>query len=236
MEDKKHCYKYARPAVATDSVVFGFDGKKLYILLVERGIKPYKGIWAIPGGFIKMTETVEEGALRELREEAGIENVYLEQFHVFSKVDRDPRERVLTVAFFALVKKSDYHLIAGDDAAKAEWYPIDELPILAFDHKDIIISAHEHLQDKMRAKPLAFGLLDEKFTITEIQTLFEVVNDTTYDRRNFYRKIMATGFLKDRGPSSVAVHNRIPQLYSFDEELYLEEQQKKDARKYPFDF
>lgn len=236
MEKNMYCYKYPHAAVTTDSVVFGFDGKKLHVLLIERGGEPYKGSWAIPGGFIHMDETVEEGAFRELKEETGMENLYLEQFHVFSAVDRDPRERVLTVAFFALVNKSDYQVIAGDDAAKAAWYSLNELPKLAFDHKDIILSARKHLQDRMRAKPLAFNLLDEKFTMTEIQTLFEAVYNITYDRRNFYRKIMATGFLKDCGQSPVPVHNRIPQLYSFDEEAYLAETQKKEARKYPFDF
>ena len=236
MEDKMFCYKYPHAAVTTDSVVFGFDGRELHILLIERGAEPYKGYWAIPGGFINMNETVEEGALRELKEETAIDNIYLEQFHVFSAVDRDPRERVLTVAFFALVKKSEYNVIAGDDAVRAEWFPIAALPNLAFDHNDIIVSAREHLQDRMRAKPIAFKLLDEKFTMTELQTLFESVNDITYDRRNFYRKIMATGYLKDCGPSPLTVHNRVPQLYSFDEDAYMSGQNKKESKRYPFDF
>lgn len=118
-------YKYPHPAVTTDCVVFGFDGKQLHILLIERGIEPFKGLWALPGGFMNMDETVEQCALRELKEETGVENIYMEQFHVFSDVLRDPRERVVTVAFLALVRKSDFRLIAGDDAARASWFEVD---------------------------------------------------------------------------------------------------------------
>lgn len=118
------------PAVTTDSVVFGFDGRKLHILLIERGIEPFKGMWALPGGFLKIDETADQCAMRELMEETGVADVNLEQFHTFSDLLRDPRERVLTVAYFALVRKSDYRLIAGDDAARASWFEIDEPPRL----------------------------------------------------------------------------------------------------------
>jgi len=236
MEEKNYFYKYPHPAITTDSVVFGFDGKTLHVLLIERGGEPYKGSWAIPGGFIHMDETVEDGAMRELKEETGVDNLYLEQFHVFSAVDRDPRERVITVAFFALVRKSDYHVIGGDDAANAEWFAIDNLPELAFDHREIILMARERLQEKLRTDPLAFKLLDVKFVMSELQNLYEVINDTTYDRRNFTRKMISTGFLEDCGPSPTPLHNRIPQLYSFKENAYRQEQKKKKSRKYPFDF
>ena len=115
-------YKYPHPAVTADCVVFGFDGKQLHVLLIERGLEPYKGSWALPGGFMKIDETVEQCALRELKEETGVEDIYLEQFHGFSAVGRDPRERVVTVAFLALVRKSDFRLIAGDDAAGDSWF------------------------------------------------------------------------------------------------------------------
>lgn len=213
-------YKYPHPAMTTDCVVFGFDGKQLHILLIERGIEPFKGSWALPGGFMKIDETVEECALRELKEEAGIENIYLEQFHVFSNVHRDPRERVVTVAFVALVRKSDFRLIAGDDAARASWFEMDELPPLAFDHHDIIAMARKKLPEMMRTRPIGFRLLDEKFSMNELQRLYETVNGTTYDRRNFARKMVSTGLLRDEGISAVASHNRFPNLYSFDEESY----------------
>src|SRR5574344_1109445 len=136
MDEKRYCYKYPHAAITTDSVVFGFDGKALHVLLVERGGEPFKGDWAIPGGFIHMDETVEEGALRELEEETSVDHLYLEQFHVFSGVNRDPRERVITVAFFALVSKNDFKVLAGDDANKAQWHEWNHLPPLAFDHAE----------------------------------------------------------------------------------------------------
>lgn len=137
-------YKYPRPAVTTDCVIFGFDGKQLHILLIERSRDPYKGTWALPGGFLEMDETAEEGAARELYEETHVKNVFLEQFYVFSAVNRDPRERVVTIAFYALVRQSDYQILAGDDAARACWFEVDELPPLAFDHDEIISKAREH--------------------------------------------------------------------------------------------
>ncbi len=218
---KTYEYKYPHPAVTTDSVVFGFDGKELQLLLIERGIEPFKGSWALPGGFMKMNETVEQCAMRELREETGVENVYLEQFHVFSSVKRDPRERVITVAFVALVRKSDYRLIAADDAARASWFQIEELPPLAFDHHDIISLGRRHLQEMLIVRPIAFKLLDEKFSMSELQRLYEIINETTYDRRNFARKMTSSELLLDQGVSSESAHNRYPNLYSFDEERYL---------------
>ncbi len=218
--EKMYEYLYPHPAVTTDSVVFGFDGKELQLLLIERGLEPYKGSWALPGGFLKMHETVEQCAMRELKEETGVENVYLEQFHVFSSLNRDPRERVITVAFVALVRKSDYKLIASDDAAKASWFRENELPPLAFDHHDIIRYGRKHLQEMLCIRPIAFKLLDEKFSMTELQRLYEIINGTTYDRRNFARKMASTDLLLDEGVSEVPSHNRCPNLYSFDEESY----------------
>lgn len=222
MEELKYHYKYPHPAVTTDSVVFGFDGKSLHILLVERGIEPYKGSWALPGGFMKIDETVEDCAKRELSEETGVTDVYLEQFHTFSAVYRDPRERVVTVAFFALVRKSDFQLLAGDDAARASWFEVDELPPLAFDHDEIIKMAREHIKEVLRTRPIAFKLLDEKFSIAELQRLYEAINGTQYDRRNFHKKMTSTGYLRSEGVSTVANHNRFPNLYSFDEDTYVE--------------
>jgi 8-oxo-dGTP diphosphatase len=150
-----YTYKYPRPAITTDAIVFGYnrnnekkvDDTKLYILLIERGNKPYKGCWALPGGFVNMNETVEEGVKRELSEETGIEDIEMEQLHVFSKIDRDPRERVISVAFTAIICKSDYHVIGGDDAAKAKWFKITQLPPLAFDHEDIISMAIQKIHE-----------------------------------------------------------------------------------------
>ncbi len=237
MENKNsYTYKYPHPAVTTDCVIFGFDGRDLNILLVERGIDPYKGAWALPGGFLKMDETVEECAQRELKEETNVSKVYLEQFHVFSDVRRDPRERVLTVAFYALVKQSDYDVIGGDDAAQAQWFQQDELPPLAFDHDEIIAMAKDCLREKLRTKPIAFKLLNDKFSMSELQRLYEVILGTTYDRRNFQRKALSSGFLTDEGTSQMASPNRRPQLFSFDEEKFDYEQAEKTTGRFPFDF
>lgn len=231
-----YSYKYPHAALTTDCVVFGYDGRDLHILLVERGIEPYKGSWALPGGFMNIDETVEECAKRELAEETNVKDIYLEQFHVFSSVKRDPRERVITVAFIALVRKSDYRVMAGDDAARASWFNEMELPPLAFDHREIISLARRRLKEKLHTDPIAFHLLDEKFTMSELQRLAEVINDTSYDRRNFARKMMSTGFIEDEGPSPETSHNRTPELYSFNKESYEKEKKKKTSRRFPFNF
>ncbi len=242
-------YKYPHPALTADSVVFGFDGRMLYVLLIERGLPPYKGLWALPGGFMKIDETIEECARRELREETGINNVYLEQFKVYSDVDRDPRERVVTVAFFAMVRKGDFSLIAGDDAVGAMWYELDELPPLAFDHKRIIDDARLHIIEVMQTRPIAFKLLDRLFTLSELQRLYELITGERYDRRNFYKKMASTGYLHsdsvtapdplpsecsslgcvDETEASIGGSSRAPHLYSFDEAAF--EKKKSKARK-----
>ena len=185
--ENKYCYRYPHPAVTVDCVIFGFDGRGLKIILIERGLPPYEGYWALPGGFVKPDETLEEGAARELFEETGLANVYMEQFKAFSRPDRDPRERVITIGFIGLVKPDDYKLLAGDDAAKAFWFDEDTLPPLAFDHREIIREAREHLKEIQRLKPVAFQLLSKTFSISELQKIYEVINRASYDRRNFLR-------------------------------------------------
>lgn len=243
-----YTYKYPHPAITTDCVIFGFDGTSINILLIERGLDHYKGSWALPGGFLNMDETVEEGAKRELYEETNVEDVYLEQFHVFSTVDRDPRERVLTVAFFALISKDNFDVIAGDDASKAQWHEWNNLPSLAFDHAEIIRMAREKLQEKLRISPIAFKLLDKVFKMDELQRIYELIHERKYDRRNFMRKMEASGFLtkmevddergsemspsKEKGSSAT----RSLYVYSFDEIAFNKAEASKKWRKYPFDF
>ena len=241
-------YKYPHPAVTTDCVIFGFDGSSINILLIERGIEPFKGCWALPGGFLNMNETVEEGAKRELLEETNINDIYLEQFHVFSAVERDPRERVLTVAFFALVSKEDFEVIAGDDAAKAQWYEWNHLPPLAFDHREIIRMAREKLQEKLRISPIAFKLLGSEFKMDELQHIYELIHEKKYDRRNFMRKMESSGFLCKKeidGDSCCTMlsdamedvrPSRAYYTYSFDEYAFNKANTSKEWRKYPFDF
>lgn len=190
-----YTYEYPHAAITADCVIYGFDGERLKILLVERGLEPCKGMWALPGGFMKIDETIEETARRELYEETGLKDVYMTQFKMFSKVDRDPRERVVTVVFTALVRPSDYRLVAGDDAVNALWFDENRLPPLAFDHKEIIKEAHTYLEELLRLKPVAFELLNKTFSLGELQRVYEEINRTTYDRRNFQRKAVQSGLL-----------------------------------------
>jgi 8-oxo-dGTP diphosphatase len=145
-EENRYCYKYPRPAVTTDCVVFGQKDVSMYVLLIERGNEPYKGCWAFPGGFLEMQETAEEGALRELEEETHITNIHIIQLGAFTDVDRDPRGRVITIAFYGVVDFPIGAVSAGDDAAKAKWFQIDNLPKLAFDHEKILESALRELK------------------------------------------------------------------------------------------
>ena len=195
MEARTYTYPYPHPAVTTDCVVFGFDGHQLNILLIERGGEPYKGRWAFPGGFMRIDETAEQGAMRELSEETGMKLKYLKQFNTFTDVHRDPRERVITIAFYALARKSDVQ--GGDDAAKAQWFPLDEVPPLAFDHDYILRKATEQLKKDIHFEPIGFDLLDEEFTIPELQRLYESILGVHFDRRNFYKKMLQTGILEE---------------------------------------
>ena len=195
MEKGNYCYKYPHPAVTTDCVVFGFDGKRLNILLIERGGEPFKGCWAFPGGFMNINETAEQGATRELCEETGLKLEYLKQFGTFTAVNRDPRERVITIAFYALARKS--YVQGGDDAAKAQWFPIEDVPPLAFDHDYILRKATEQLKKDIHFEPIGFGLLDEQFTMPELQRLYESILGVHFDRRNFYKKMLQTGILEE---------------------------------------
>lgn len=188
-------YKYEHPAVTTDCVIFTYEDWKLKVLLVKRGGEPYKGEWALPGGFLRGDETAREGALRELREETALEASAIGELGVFSKPDRDPRERVITIAFYALVKPSKVQ--GGDDADEAAWFPIDNLPQLAFDHTDIIHSALERLKRDIHFEPIGFDLLDEEFTIPDLQRLYEIILGVKFDRRNFQRKILSSGILEE---------------------------------------
>ena len=227
MEENKYCYRYPHPAVTTDCVIFGFDGERLQVLLIERGIEPYKGRWAFPGGFLKMDETAEEGALRELKEETGLEGAYMEQFHTFSTPDRDPRERVITIAYYALVKIQEVK--GGDDAASARWFPLDEIPSLAFDHDYILRMATQRLREQIHFQPIGFELLPEKFTLKELQLLYEAILGINFDRRNFAKKMMHLEILTDLEETVWPTPKREAKLYKFNAEKY-EELKRKGFR------
>ena len=191
-------YKYEHMAVTTDCAIFTYEDWKLKVLLVRRGGEPYKGQWAFPGGFLKMDETAEQGARRELREETGLVPSAIGQLGVFSDVDRDPRERVITIAWYALVKPSE--VVGGDDADEAAWFPVDALPPLAFDHRKIFEAAMERLRRDIHFQPVGFDLLDDEFTIPDLQRLYEAILGVKFDRRNFQRKLLAAGILEEASP------------------------------------
>jgi 8-oxo-dGTP diphosphatase len=205
-------------------VIFGFDGERLQVLLVERGIEPYKGKWAFPGGFLKMDEAAEEGALRELREETGLERAYIQQFHTFSDPHRDPRERVITIAYYALVKIQEVH--GGDDAASARWFPLSEIPSLAFDHDYILRMATQRLREEIHFQPVGFELLSEKFTLKELQALYEAILGISFDRRNFAKKMLHLEILTELDETIWPTSKREARLYRFNPDKYEELKQK----------
>ncbi|MEM9943605.1 MAG: NUDIX domain-containing protein [Planctomycetota bacterium] len=213
-------YQYARPALTVDCVVFGLDDEDLKILLIERGGAPFEGSWAIPGGFVEIDESLDVAARRELEEETGLKKVFLEQLYTFGAPQRDPRERVVTVAYFALVRLSDHKVKAATDARQALWFSVDDLPKLAFDHDSIIQMAHDRLQAKVRYQPLGFELLPQKFTLRQLQQLYEVILDRELDKRNFRKKILGMEILEETDEVEADVAHRAARLYRFDKKAY----------------
>ena len=224
MIEHQYCYKYPRPSVTADCVIFGFDGVAIKVLLIQRGIEPFKGKWAFPGGFMKLDETAEECAKRELEEETGLKNVSVEQFYTFSEVNRDPRERIITVAHYALVKLSEVR--GGDDAASAKWFALNEVPCLAFDHDRILRMALSRLKERICFEPIGFELLPDVFTMTELQNLYEAILEVKFDRRNFYNKMLKLGILTEAEPRPANASRRTPSKYCFNAEKYAELKQK----------
>ena len=215
-----YTYEYPRPALTVDCVVFGLDEEDLKVLLIQRGLDPFKGKWALPGGFVKMDETLEEAARRELREETGIANVYLEQLYTFGDVNRDPRGRVVSVAYYALANLRDHTIAATTDASDAAWFAASDVPALAFDHADILETAVERLKGKVRYQPIGFELLPPKFTLSQLQKLYEKVLDRPLDKRNFRKKILSMGVLIETDEIEQDVAHRAARLYRFDEAKY----------------
>jgi 8-oxo-dGTP diphosphatase len=204
-QPEPHCYAYPHPAVTTDIAVFTLRGDALELLLIRRGRPPFQGAWALPGGFLDIDEDLDTCAARELAEETGVEGVYLEQLYTFGAVGRDPRERVVSVAYIALAPADKLDVQAGDDAADARWFRLDALPELAFDHADIIATAHRRLVAKLDYSTIAFQLLPETFTLGELQRVYEILVDAEMDKRNFRKwalaleQIEATGETRRRG-------------------------------------
>lgn len=193
MKEKMFSYKYPHPAVTADNVIFGFDKEELNVLLIKRNLEPYKDCWAFPGGFMNIDETIEECAARELKEETNFKAERMEQLMVFSSVDRDPRERVITVAFLALVRMQEVK--GGDDAREAKWFKLKDIPQLAFDHEYILRVALNRLKEKIQLEPICFELLGKEFTMTQLQRLHEAILGVKFDTKNLLRKMNNLGIL-----------------------------------------
>lgn len=216
MGNKVYTYKHPHPSVTVDCVIFGFDGASLQVLLIERGAEPFKGCWAFPGGFLNMDESAAQGAMRELEEETGLTGAYMEQFHTYSAPDRDPRERVITIAHYALVRTSEVR--PGDDASRARWFSLNEVPPLAFDHARILKDALTRLRERIHFHPVAFGLLPKEFTMKELRSLYEAVFCVSFDHRSFGGRMLRTGLLVKVAPAS----GHKSSVYRFDAEKYEE--------------
>ena len=216
-----YTYPYPHPAVTTDCVIFGYDLREgLSVLLIQRGIDPFKGQWAFPGGFLRMDEDADTCARRELLEETGFKAASFIQFGTFSEVNRDPRERVITIAYMALVRKGDVQ--GGDDAADARWFPVAAVPPLAFDHDRILRIALERLKEQIHFHPVGFELLPEVFTLSQLQALYEAILGVRFDRRNFAAKMQKLGLLQPTGDRPSDAARRIPQTFRFNVQKYEE--------------
>ncbi len=220
-----YTYKHPHPAVTVDCAVFGLDDADLKVLLIRRKIEPFSGKWALPGGFVRIDESIDSAARRELSDETGLSRLYLEQLYTFGEPDRDPRERVISVAYYALVKLSAHTVQAATDAAEVAWFPVAELPKLAFDHERIVETAMKRLKAKVRYEPIGFELLPEKFTLGELQRLYEAVLEQSLDKRNFRKKILSMELLEALDEYQQDVAHRAAQFYRFHRQRY--EQLKK---------
>jgi 8-oxo-dGTP diphosphatase len=213
-------YPYPRPAVTVDCVVFGLDAERLQVLLIQRDLDPFAGSWALPGGFVQMDEDLETAARRELLEETGISDLFLEQLFTFGQLGRDPRHRTITVAYYALVKLSEHSVRAATDARDAAWFPVDAPPELAFDHAQILATAIERLRGKVRYQPIGFELLPAKFPLSQLRRMYEVILGRGLDKRNFRKKVRTLTALEALDERETGVARRPAQLYRFDRETY----------------
>ena len=217
-----YTYEFPRPSLTVDCVIFGLDeSSQLKVLLIQRAKEPFKGQWALPGGFVDMDEPLEKAALRELEEETGVRDVFIEQLYTFGAPDRDPRGRVVSVGYFALVNLAEHPVQAASDARNVKWFELDVLPELAFDHDQILTVAINRLRAKVRYQPIGFELLPDQFTLTQLQQLYETILGVKepLNKRNFRTRILKMGVLREVGKQEGVAH-RPAKLYSFDKEKY----------------
>lgn len=209
--------------LAVDAVIFGYSREDgLSVLLIQRKYPPFKDSWALPGGFVKDAESLEEAVHRELAEETGVTVRFLEQLYTFGDPNRDPRQRIVSVAYFGLVKTAHFReLKASTDASAAQWHHFKNLPSLAFDHESIIHAATERLRNKLTYQPIGFELLDKRFAFSDLEHLYATLLDQPLNRRNFSKKILSFEFLEETGELSKPVGKGRPsKIYKFNEKRY----------------
>jgi 8-oxo-dGTP diphosphatase len=215
-----HVLKDVIKNLSIDCAIFGFENQTLEVLLVKRAIKPHKGRWALPGGFIKKEEYVEEAAQRILRDTTGVKNIYLEEVGVLDSINRFPLWRDFTIEHFALISPEHYQLKPGIDTSAVKWFKLDDLPPLPFDHQGIIKTALEKLRTRVRYRPIGFELLPEKFTLPNLQKLYEVILDKKLDKRNFRKKLIKMNLLQKLKEKEKGNKRRAAYLYKFDKHFY----------------
>ena len=207
--------------VAVDAIVFGYTNDILHILLVQPKFAKQKNKWALVGGFVKNEESLQNAVKRELKEEAGIQVNYLEQLYTFGDdIKRDPRFRVISVAYFALVNSTQLKLTADTDVLEAAWFPINELPKLAYDHEAILKVAHERLKGKLSYQPIGFDLLPKEFLFSQLEHLYATILEKDIDRRNFRKKILSFGIIEETKKLSTATKGRPAKLFRFNKKKY----------------
>ncbi len=206
--------------VAVDAVVFGYKDKQLDVLLIKRKVAPFKNSWALPGGLVLEYESLEEAVVRELHEETNVKVNYLEQLYSFGKPDRDPRNRVVSITYFALVKPENYEIKADTDAEDVAWFTIDKLPELAFDHAHILEIAKKRLKNKLTYEPIGFDLLADKFLFSDLEKLYTTILEKSIDRRNFRKKILSFNILKELEEKVSEGRGRPANLFQFKKKEY----------------
>ena len=211
--------KSDRLLVAVDCIIFGFDGRQLKALLIKRDFEPEKGKWSLMGGFVNEKENVNNAAARVLERLTGLTDIYMEQFFCFGDVNRDTAGRVVSVAYFALINIAEYSDQLQDDH-EAHWFPLNKIPPLIFDHKEMVRKAKERLQQKVANHPIGFELLPEKFTLQQLQNLYEAIHESPLDKRNFTRKILALGILKKLNEKEKQSSRKGAFFYVFDKAKY----------------
>ena len=208
--------------LTVDAVVFGYESGTISVLLIKRKYEPFKGKWAIPGGFVLDNESLEEAVKRELKEETGIEINYLEQLYTFGNPKRDPRSRVVSVAYFGLIKPSAFKIFASTDAEEVQWFKITELPKLSFDHEEILKMAIARLQSKITYEPIGFELLDIKFPFSDLEKLYTTLLGRPVDRRNFRKKMLSLSVLDELDEKVSKGSGRPANLFKFNSKRYFE--------------